>query len=83
LKWATIRYRRPSAIAAAVPTVLAFIVATAFIVTVGVFLTGTGCAWAMLRRRSRLKRSLTNLELAESYGNLDFRSAKVKAGNQR
>jgi hypothetical protein len=37
----------------------------------------------MLRRRSRLKRSLTNLELAESYGNLDFRSAKVKAGNQR
>jgi hypothetical protein len=37
----------------------------------------------MLRRRSRLKRSLTNLELAESFGDLDFRPAKVKAGNQR
>jgi uncharacterized membrane protein len=82
LNWESIRYRKPSAIAAAVPTVIAFVVAITFIVTVGVFLTGTGWVRAAVRRKSRLKLSLTDQKLAESCVDFDFRPASMKAGNK-
>ena len=55
LKWTFIRDKKPSAIAAAVPTVIAFVVAITVVVTIGVFLTATGCTLAAIRRRSRRK----------------------------
>lgn len=67
---------------AAVPTVIAFAVAMTFIVIFGVFVTTTGWAWAAMRRKSRRKRSLTSLELADSYVGLDFRPANRPAGKK-
>ena len=68
---------------AAVPTVIAFAVALTFIVILGVFITGSGLVWAAMRRKSRRKRSLTSLELADSYVGLDFRPANRPAGKKR
>ena len=68
---------------AAVPTVIAFAVAMTFIVIFGVFITGSGWVWAAMRRKSRRKRSLANLELADSYVDLDFRPANRNTGKKR
>lgn len=68
---------------AAVPTVIAFAAALTFIVILGVFITGSGFVWAAMRRKSRRKRSLTSLELADSYVGLDFRPANRPAGKKR
>jgi hypothetical protein len=48
-------------------------VAMTFIVTLAVFITCTGWIWAAMRRKSRMKRALINLKLADRYVDLDFR----------
>jgi hypothetical protein len=60
LKWTLIRGKRPSAIAVAIPTVVAFVVAMTVIVTVGVVLTSAGCILAAMRRQSRIKKVLSD-----------------------
>lgn len=71
MKWTSIRDKKASAIAAAVPTVIVFVVAMTLIVTAGVFLTATGCTLAAMRRKSRRKRSLSNLYMLPERG-VDF-----------
>jgi amino acid transporter len=73
LKWTLIRGKRPSAIAAAIPTVVAFVVAMTVIVTVGVVLTSTGCILAVMRRQSRLNRVLSDRYMLPE-GQVDFHS---------
>ena len=82
LKWTFIRHKKPSAIAAAVPAVVAFVVAITFIVAIGVFLTATGCAVAALRQRSRRKYSPPSNWYVLPEGHVDFRSrsADLKTG---
>jgi hypothetical protein len=83
LKWTSIRDKKPSAIAAAVPTVIVFVVAMTLVVTVGVFLTAAGCTWAAMRRKSRRKSSLSNLYMLPERG-VDFnaRAANLKTGTE-
>ena len=50
LKWALIRNKKPFAVAAALPTVVAFIVVMTVIVAVSVVLTTTGCILAAMRK---------------------------------
>ena len=76
MKWTSIRDKKVSAIAAAVPTVIVFVVAMTLVVTVGVFLTATGCTLAAMRRKSRRKRSLSNLYMLPERG-IDFSSRPV------
>lgn len=81
MKWTFIRAKKPTAIVGAVPTVIALVVAVTLIVTVGVFLTATGYTFAALRRKSRKKRSLSNLYmLPEGYVDFHSRSANLKTG---
>jgi len=71
LKWTSIRNKKPSAIAAAIPTVIAFIAVMTVIVTIGVGLTGAGYILAAMRRKSRRKKALSDrYMLPEGY--IDF-----------
>jgi hypothetical protein len=73
LKWTLIRGKRPSAIAAAIPTAIAFVVVMTVIVTVGAVLTSTGCIWAAMRRQSRIKKVLSDRYMLPE-GHVDFHS---------
>lgn len=74
MKWTFIRDKKASAIVAAVPTVIVFVVAITFIVTIGVFLTATGCTLAAMRRRSRRKHSPPANWYMLPEGHVDFNS---------
>ncbi len=66
-----IRYKKPSAIAAAVPTAIAFIVIMTVLVAVSVVLTSTGFVLAAMRQKSRRRNALSNrYMLPEGY--VDF-----------
>ena len=70
LKWTSLRGKRASVIAAALPTVTAFVVVATVIVAVGVILTGTGWIFAAIRQRSRRKKALS-AQRPEGYVDLN------------
>lgn len=78
MKWTLIREKN---LGTAVPTVIAVVVAMAFMVTVGVVLTATKLTWVAMRRRSRRKHSLSNLYmLPEGYVDFNSRVVTLKTG---
>jgi hypothetical protein len=84
VKWAFIRDQKPSAIAAALPTIIAFAVAITFVVTIGVFLTATGCTLAAMRRRSRRRHAppANWHTLPEGRVGLNSRSVELQTGTK-
>jgi hypothetical protein len=74
LKWTLIRGKRASVIAAALPTVTAFVVVVTVTVAVGVILTSTGWIFAAIRQRSRRKKALSS-HCPEGYVDLNAPSS--------
>lgn len=74
MKWTFIRDKKLSAIAAAIPSVIAFVVAITFIITIGVLLTATGCTLAAIRKRSRIRNSPPSGWYTLPEGYADFNS---------
>jgi uncharacterized Tic20 family protein len=60
LKWTSIRNKKPSVIAAAIPTVVGFVAVMTVLVAVSVVLTTTGCILAAMREKSRREKALSN-----------------------
>ena len=80
MKWTLIRGKRPAAIAATIPTVIAFVVVMTVIATVGVVLTSTGCILAAMRRQSRVKKVLSDrYMLPEGHVDIHSQSAHSNA----
>jgi hypothetical protein len=73
-KWILFRGKRASVIAAALPTVSAFVVVATVIVAVGVILTSTGWIFAVIRQRSRRKKALSD-QCPEGYIDLNSPSS--------
>jgi hypothetical protein len=60
LKWTSIRNKKPSAIAGAIPTVVAFMAVMTVLVAVSVVLTSAGYVLAAMRKKSRRENALLN-----------------------
>jgi hypothetical protein len=79
LKRSWIRGKRPSAIAAAVPTVIVYSAVMTVIVFLAVLLTASGITWAAVRRRLRGRNTLSNrYMLPEGYQDFNSRTTNLK-----